>query len=303
MREMRSNLDQEVRQPADAVADAANLVQRGLAAQRGGSPAEAERLFDEALRIDPAHVDALLLLGVCRCQLGLALHLLDRDEEAIACFARALQRDAGYWQACVNRALVFEKLGHHALALAELARALALRPDDPQIRFNAAVCRLRTGDFAGGWPLFEARRRLAARRVARQHDEAGLWLGADDISGKTLLLHAEHGLGDTIQFCRYAPLAAARGARVWIEAPPALLPLLQSLRGVERVVAQAAATFDRHTPMLSLPLAFGTAADSIPRAVPYLARRPIGWPAGTRSWGRAGGARASAWRRRATAAR
>jgi len=459
MREMRSDLDQGVRQPAGAVADPAILVQRGIAAQRGGHVVEAERLYDEALRIDPAHVDALHLLGVCRCQLGrlqealalferalalrpgwgialanlgnalqalqrfeealhcfdraleamgknadllfnrgnllqrmmrhaeaigaydaalalrpnfpeamrnrslarlagiddaiacepsnakwhhdrgavllqlqrmdeglasyaqaialapdradirsnrgcalielgrledavadlriavdlapdraeahgnlgLALHLLDRDDEAIACFARALQRDTGYWQAYANRALVFEKLGRHGLALADLDHALALRPDDPQIRFNAAVCRLRTGDFAGGWPHFEARRRLAARRVARLHDEARLWLGADDISGKTLLLHAEHGLGDTIQFCRYAPLAAARGARVWIEAPPTLLPLLQTLRGVERVVAQAEATYDRHTPMLSLPLAFGTAADSIPGAVPYLA--------------------------------
>ena len=103
---------------------------------------------------------------------------------------------------------------------------------------------------------------------------APLWLGEGDVAGKTILLHAEQGFGDTIQFVRYAPLLAARGARVLLEVQPQLVRLLSGLAGVAQVLPRRAPLppFDLHCPLLSLPLAFGTALDSIPDAIPYIAR-------------------------------
>jgi hypothetical protein len=98
-----------------------------------------------------------------------------------------------------------------------------------------------------------------------------LWLGSEPVDGKTILLHAEQGFGDTIQFIRYAPLLASQGANVICEVQPELLPLLSRLEGI-RVVAfgEPLPAFDLHCPMLSLPLAFKTRIETIPAAVPYL---------------------------------
>jgi hypothetical protein len=97
-------------------------------------------------------------------------------------------------------------------------------------------------------------------------------LGQEDIAGKTLLFHAEQGLGDTIQFCRYAPLAAARGAKAVLEVPRGLAPLLSSLDGVTQIVAngEPLPPIDFHCPLMSLPLAFKTTVSTIPAQVPYL---------------------------------
>jgi hypothetical protein len=104
-----------------------------------------------------------------------------------------------------------------------------------------------------------------------------MWLGGDPVAGKTVLLHAEQGYGDTLQFCRYAPLVAALGATVVLEVPLALKPLLGSLRGVSLLVAKGGVTpaFDLHCPLMSLPLAFATRLDTIPADVPYLQADPV----------------------------
>ena len=127
-----------------------------------------------------------------------------------------------------------------------------------------------------------------------------LWLGQDFALGATILLHAEQGFGDTLQFCRYAPMVAALGARVVIETQPELKRLLTGLPGVARVVAQGEATgpFDLHCPLLSLPLAFGTRVETVPASVPYLAcrsggdggmARAAGGVAGCEGWPGVGG--------------
>ena len=109
-------------------------------------------------------------------------------------------------------------------------------------------------------------------RPHRRQYQAPLWLGDESISGKTILLHAEQGLGDTIQFIRYAPLLARRGANVICEVQPELQPLLSQLRDIEVVACgQPLPAFDLHCPLLSLPLAFGTQPATIPADVPYLA--------------------------------
>ena len=103
-----------------------------------------------------------------------------------------------------------------------------------------------------------------------------LWLGAEELSGKTILLHSEQGFGDTLQFLRYVPLVAARGARVVLEVQRPLKALAESLAGVEAVVAEGDPLpgFDYQCPLLSLPLAFGTTLQSIPGEIPYLHAAP-----------------------------
>jgi hypothetical protein len=127
------------------------------------------------------------------------------------------------------------------------------------------------GEFTAGWKQYEWRWKTGAFTRHRRQFEAPLWLGETAISGKTILLHAEQGFGDTIQFIRYAPLLAGRGAKVICEVQPELQPLLSQLEGVTVMAAgEALPAFDLHCPLLSLPLAFGTRLETIPAAVPYL---------------------------------
>jgi hypothetical protein len=159
--------------------------------------------------------------------------------------------------------------------LAEAADALrqahTLKPGMPEALFNESLLRLLQGDYAAGWRLHEHRWATEQRGAGRGFG-APLWLGDAPVAGRTILLHAEQGLGDTLQFARYAPLLAERGARVILEVPPPLVALLAGLGGVERIVARGEPlpVFELHCPLLSLPLAFGTTIDTIPAAVPYV---------------------------------
>jgi hypothetical protein len=149
---------------------------------------------------------------------------------------------------------------------------LARRPDLPSAQFGLACCHLLNGDFVRGWQSYEGRWNTADLGTAKRRFVQPLWLGAEDIAGKTILLHAEQGFGDTLHFCRYVPLAAARGAHVILEVPSALRELMRTLPCEVQIVSQGGPlpAFDMHCPLLSLPLAFGTRIDTIPAQVPYL---------------------------------
>lgn len=141
------------------------------------------------------------------------------------------------------------------------------------IVFHRGVVRLKLGELEEGWRLYEARWGERRRRgEAARHGEIPRWNG-EELTGRTLLLWSEQGFGDTLQFVRYAPLAAARGARVVLEVQPALVSLLAGLPGVDTVVAVGDETgpVDLQCPLMSLPLAFATTLATIPAAVPYLA--------------------------------
>jgi hypothetical protein len=133
------------------------------------------------------------------------------------------------------------------------------------------------GDYERGWREFEWRWKDPGNAVHARNFRQPLWLGREDLAGRTILLYAEQGFGDTIQFCRYVPMVKALGARVVLEAPAPLLPLLRTLAGVDELVAFGAALppFDVQTPLMSLPLAFGTRFETIPASVPYLACDPV----------------------------
>src|SRR5262249_17388754 len=150
------------------------------------------------------------------------LRALNRFDEALASYDRALALRPDHSEVLNNRGILLYDLRRLNDALAMYARALALRPDHAEAHWNEALARLRTGDYIGGWAKSGGRWQRGPMMRERRDFAQPLWLGREPIEGKTILLHAEQGLGDTIQFCRYAPLVAARGARVVLEVQPAL---------------------------------------------------------------------------------
>jgi len=157
-----------------------------------------------------------------------------------------------------NRAVALDDLRRLPEALASYDQALALAPERGDIQHNQAMCRLALGDYAAGWTQYEWRWRTQ-QMAGRRELIAPLWLGHEPLAGRTILLHAEQGLGDTLQFCRYAADVAALGAEVILEVQPGLERLLERLAGVDRVVVrgQPLPVHDFQTPLMSLPLALG----------------------------------------------
>jgi hypothetical protein len=178
----------------------------------------------------------------------------------------------GHPQVLTNRGHALRRLDRPLEALADFEAALVKGPEFPEAHFEAAMTRLTLGDFDAGWKAYEWRWKTGTFASQRRQFRCPLWLGDAPVSGKTLLLHAEQGLGDTIQFIRYAPLLAGRGAKVVCEVQPELRSLLSQFDNIQ-IVAQGEPLppFDLHCPLLSLPLAFATKPGTIPAAVPYLA--------------------------------
>jgi tetratricopeptide (TPR) repeat protein len=244
-------------------------IQLGVALLRLDRNAEAAEHFERALEIRPDHPGVLTNLGV-------ALAALGRTEEALDRFRRALSVDGGAPDTHINVGVVQKALGRYDQAELHFDLALALQSGNPTAEFESALLRLASGNFKQGWPLYEARFRVPALGVPARHLEVPRWDGVQPLAGKTLLVHAEQGLGDTLQFCRYLPSLAARGATVVFEVMPNLTALMNSLRGGIRVMAQGGPVppIDYHCPLLSLPLAFDTALETIPAEVPYLSAHP-----------------------------
>jgi len=202
---------------------------------------------------------------------GALLQRLHRVEAALASFDRALALRDDYPEAHCNRGLLLRETAQWKESLESCDRALALKPDYAEAHVNRSLILLAQGQLRSGWQEYEWRLSLeAGQRVA-----AARWRG-EPLSGKTILLHAEQGLGDTLQFCRYAQALAERGARVILEVQEPLLGLLEGLAGVARLVARGEPppAFDYHCPLLSLPLAFDTTLETIPRPIGYLRATP-----------------------------
>ena len=242
---------------------------RGIVLAAAKQPAAALDSFDKALALDPA-------LAAAWSNRGLALRDLRRLEDALGSFDNALALHADFADAWHNRGAVLQDLKRLDEAVASYDRVLALKPDDGEAHMIRATALLLAGDYARGWPEYEWRW-TRGRLGALKRDFGGPpWLGERPLAGKTLLLHAEQGLGDVIMFCRYARLAARQGARVILEAPRPLLSLLAGLEGAAQLVEAGTPLppFDLHCPLLSLPLAFGTTLDTVPAAPAYLAADP-----------------------------
>ena len=226
---------------------------------------EALSAYDRVLAVQPLHVGALV-------NRGNALQRLNRPVPAIANYDEALAAMPGHPQILTNRGHALRRLDRPIEALADFQAAIAAKADFPEAHFEAAMTWLTLGDFAAGWKAYEWRWQTGAFARSRRAFQVPLWLGEQPLAGRTILLHAEQGFGDTLQFIRYASLLAGRGARVIAEVQAELQPLLSQLDGITVVASgDPLPAFDLHCPMLSLPLAFGTRLESIPAAVPYLA--------------------------------
>ncbi|MBN8891573.1 MAG: tetratricopeptide repeat protein [Rhodospirillales bacterium] len=273
---------------AETAPDWQELHRQAHELQEEGAWEAAATALRAALRLRPGDAGlrrALALLG-SRAALvgrlideGVALVAQDRIAEAEASFRAVLRQAPRSVVARGNLAALLLRRGRPEQALAAFDTALALAPgslDAERVRADRATARLLLGDFAGGWADFEARWRLPGYREAAAAIAPPRWTGAEPLAGRRLLLWAEQGYGDTLQFVRYAPLAAARGATVLLRVPPALTRLLAGMPGVAEVHDMRAEPppADLSCPLLSLPLAFGTTPDSIPAQVPYLAADP-----------------------------
>jgi tetratricopeptide (TPR) repeat protein len=238
---------------------------RGVALLELGRPHDALECFDRVLGAAPHHFEAL-------GNRGNALLKLNRAAEALASYDRALVIAPDNAQLLTNRAATLRRLDRPHEAVMSARSALASRPDFAQAKFVEAVARLSLGDFSG-WRGYEARWSVGFLAGQRRGFAQPLWLGEPALGGKTILLHAEQGFGDTLQFVRYAPLLAERGANVVLEVQPTLKRLLAPTPGVAAVIARGETLppFDFHCPLLSLPLALGTELTTIPATVPYVA--------------------------------
>jgi tetratricopeptide (TPR) repeat protein len=227
---------------------------------------EALASYDEVLAVNPSHVGA-------RVNRGNVLLRFNRPADALESYDVALAAMPGHPQILTNRGHALRRLDRPREALVDLEAALAQAREFPEAHFESALAHLTLGDFDAGWKAYEWRWKTGAFADKRRPFRAPLWLGDAPVAGKTILLHAEQGFGDTIQFIRYAPLLAERGARVICEVQPALTSLLSQLDGGVSIVAKGDALppFDLHCPLLSLPLAFGTRLETIPATASYLA--------------------------------
>jgi tetratricopeptide (TPR) repeat protein len=241
----------------------------GLVHYEYGRVAEAENCFRGCLRLWPEHPGAHLNLAVALQSRG---HL----NAAEASYRDALRFGADAAQVYNNLSVLLREMGRVGEAETAVRTALRLRPDMPDAQVNLAMILLLTGRWAEAWPRYEARWQIGNPAAQHRPFPQPLWTGEQPVAGKTILLHAEQGFGDTLQFCRYAPLVAAQGARVVLEVQPPLVRLLARLHNVAQVVAagEALPDFDLHCPLMSLPRAFATTPETVPASVPYLTADP-----------------------------
>ena len=228
-------------------------------------PSDALLKFENALNINPDYTPAIN-------NTGLALMRLEKYSMAAECFKKVINRDPQLADAHNNYGILLQENGEFKKALDCYDNAIKINPNQPEYNWNKSILLLLIGDYSNGWNLYEWRCKNIKTGLTPRPFKEPLWLGFENISGTTILLHAEQGLGDTIHFCRYVGMVKGFGARVILEVQRPLIPLLRSLKGIDSIVAHGDEIphFDYHIPLLSLPLAFKTTAESIPIPIPYL---------------------------------
>ena len=223
---------------------------------------------DAALALQPDNVDVLRNRAA-------ALWMIGRNEEALETVERALVDGRGASTLLGLKGCIQHDLDRFDAALESFESALARNPDDPDTLWNSGLMHLSRGDYARGWARYEARYRKVDFGAIPTGSTAPRW-DYTAPAGRRILLHAEQGLGDTIQFVRYAPLLAARGATVFLEVQAPLKALFAALPGVHGVFARGETLPDHdvQAALMSMPLAFGTLLDTVPDATPYLSASP-----------------------------
>jgi tetratricopeptide (TPR) repeat protein len=271
----RGNVLHDLKRPAEAVAsyDRAIALKPDFAeahSNRGNAlldlqrPAEALAGYDKALALKPDFAEAY-------SNRGKALMDLKRTAEALESFDKAIALKPGYAEAYSNRGMALRNLKRLAEALVNFDKAIALKPNYAEAYFNQSLCFLLMGRFEQGFRQYEWRKKCDEPAAVGSYPQP-LWLGEENITGKTLFIHWEQGLGDTIQFCRYAKLVEARGAKVVMSVQQPLYGLLKQISPTIQILNEneVPTDFDYHCPLLSMPLALGTTLETMPAEQQYI---------------------------------
>jgi tetratricopeptide (TPR) repeat protein len=266
---------EQLRRPAEALAAHEKAIAlkpvfaeahtgRGNALQEMRHLEEALASHDRAIALKPDFPEA-------HNNHSIALTYMMRPDEALAGCEKAIALKPNFAEAYNNRGNILQDLKRFEEALAAYGQAIALKPDYIEALNNRAYLLLLMGRFGEGWREQEWRKKRRDSPIASNTYDQPLWLGEENIEGKTIFIWWEQGFGDTIQFCRYAKLLEKRGSKVVMSVQQSLLALLKSIGPTIEVIDRDATEFDYHCPLMSLPLAFRTSLDSIPSEPRYLA--------------------------------
>jgi Flp pilus assembly protein TadD len=253
------HLQEAVRLQPDSPLGHRNL---GKALLEQGNANDAIAHCREALRLRPGFAEAHNTMATALLRQGNAI------EAAFHC-REALRLKSDYIEALNNLGTAYKQQGQFTEASAAFEQALLLKTDYAAAHWNRSMLRLLQGDFEQGWPEYEWR--WALHSFAARPFTQPLWNGSS-LAGKTILLHGEQGLGDMLQFVRYAPLVKQRGGKVIVECHAPLTRLLSGFRGIDGLLSRGSGLprFDVHAPILSLPGMFRTTLATIPASVPYI---------------------------------
>jgi len=238
--------------------------QMALIHQESGHLDKAEGGYRNAISIDPSQIEA-------HCNLGNILRADGRLTEALQCYERALLVLPDVAEIHSNKGVALHELGEREQAIESYRRAIELDADDAEAHRNLSMALLQGDEYEEGWHESEWRWRTRHFVSIRRDWSKPQWSG-EALAGKTILVYAEQGFGDSFQFSRYIPLIAGQGGHVIVEAPDTIEGVLRTIDGVEKLISPGAAMpeFDFHIPMMSLPRAFGTTIESIPAPHSYL---------------------------------
>jgi tetratricopeptide (TPR) repeat protein len=263
---------------------------------------EAFKCYQKAIQLNPAYAEAYINIGIIfRMQgrldeetacyqkaiqlnprsaeafynLGHSFFQKEQFDKALACYEKVTVLNPQSADAYMNLALVLRIKGRNEEALACYRKAVLINPNDASAHWNLSNVLLLIGNYTEGWEEFEWFRKTEDCSKRQRNFPHPLWDGSD-IEGQTILLHAEEGFGDTLQFIRYAPLVARRGARVIVESQKELTVLLKNVKEIQHIISHGSELppFDIHCPLMSLPRVFGTTIENIPADTPYLTPDP-----------------------------
>jgi tetratricopeptide (TPR) repeat protein len=226
---------------------------------------QALQSYDQAIALRPSYAQA-------HYNRGSVLHELNQPELAIKACDQAISLDERHADAYSVRGIAQYRLNQLESSLNSLDIALKLAPNHVDANFNKALVNLALGNFVDGWRLFEWRWNAPLAQKYRRSFSQQLWLGHTSLLNKSILIYAEQGLGDVIQFCRYIPMVRNLGANIIVQVPTALKPLIKSLNCECTILGtnEAPSGFDYHCPVMSLPFAFKTTLKTMPSTIPYL---------------------------------
>jgi len=236
----------------------------GLAQYDAGRFEDALACYDKALTSKPDYTDAYL-------NMGNALRELGRPDAAAVSFQKAIVLDHDLFEAHNNLGNVLMEQDQLEAAAASYATAIGLKPDNPGAHKNLGIISLLQGDFETGWPEYSWRRLEDDPVFKVRNYKPPFWDG-EDLTGKTIFVYPEQGLGDIIQFVRYLPMLRQRGGRVAFDIPLPMTRLMWDLDGIDVSLkdGDTLPPFDCHIPLLELPRLYGTTLDTIPAAKAYL---------------------------------